>query len=40
MELGKTNKSADEIIDILKKEPETKMATGGRAGYYMGGQAM
>lgn len=40
MELGKTNKSADEIIDILKKEPETKMATGGRAGYYAGGQAM
>ena len=40
MELGKTNKSADEIIDILKKEPETKMATGGRAGYYGGGQAM
>jgi len=37
MELGKTNKSADEIIDILKKEPETKMATGGRAGYYGGG---
>ncbi len=33
MELGKTNKSAEEIIDILKKEPETKMATGGRAGY-------
>ena len=40
MELGKTNKSAEEIIDILKKEPETKMATGGRAGYYGGGQAM
>ena len=40
MELGKTNKSADEIIDILKSEPETKMATGGRAGYYGGGQAM
>ena len=40
MELGKTNKSADEIIDILKKEPKTKMATGGRAGYYSGGQAM
>ncbi len=40
MELGKTDKSADEIIDILKKEPETKMATGGRAGYYGGGQAM
>ena len=39
MELGKTNKSADEIIDILKKEPETKMATGGRAGFYMGGQS-
>ncbi len=33
MELGKTNKSADEIIEILKSEPETKMATGGRAGY-------
>ena len=40
MELGKTNKSAEEIIDILKKEPETKMATGGRAGYFGGGQAM
>ena len=40
MELGKTNKSAEEIIDRLKKEPETKMATGGRAGYYGGGQAM
>ena len=40
MELGKTNKSADEIIEILKSEPETKMATGGRAGYYGGGQAM
>jgi len=40
MELGKTNKSAEEIIDILKKEPETKMAAGGRAGYYGGGQAM
>ncbi len=37
MELGKTNKSADEIIDILKKEPETKMATGGRAGFGEGG---
>jgi hypothetical protein len=37
MELGKTNKSADEIIDILKKEPETKMATGGRAGFNNGG---
>ena len=36
MELGKTNKSADEIIDILKSEPETKMATGGRAGFYYG----
>ena len=40
MELGKTNKSADEIIEILKSEPTTKMATGGRAGYYGGGQAM
>ena len=39
MELGKTNKSADEIIDILKSEPKTKMATGGRAGFYMGGQS-
>ena len=39
MELGKTNKSADEIIEILKSEPETKMATGGRAGFYMGGQS-
>jgi len=40
MELGKTNKSADEIIDILKKEPETKMATGGRAGFSGGGSTM
>ena len=37
MELGKTNKSADEIIEILKSEPETKMATGGRAGFGGGG---
>jgi len=33
-------KGTDEAIDILKSEPETKMATGGRAGYYGGGQAM
>ena len=32
-------KGTDEAIDILKSEPKTKMATGGRAGYYMGGQA-
>jgi len=40
MELGKTNKSAEEIIDILKKEPETKMATGGRAGFDKGGSVI
>ena len=33
-------KGTDEAIDILKSEPKTKMATGGRAGYYGGGQAM
>jgi hypothetical protein len=33
-------KGTDEAIDILKSEPKTKMATGGRAGYYSGGQAM
>jgi hypothetical protein len=33
-------KGTDEAIDILKSEPKTKMATGGRAGYYAGGQAM
>ena len=30
-------KGTDEAIDILKSEPKTKMATGGRAGYYGGG---
>jgi hypothetical protein len=40
MELGKSGKQPEEIIDILKKETDTKMATGGRAGYYGGGQAM
>ena len=32
-------KGTDEAIDILKSEPKTKMATGGRAGFYLGGQS-
>ena len=37
MELGKSGKQPEEIIDILKKETDTKMATGGRAGFSNGG---
>ena len=40
MELTKRGKNVDETIQILESEPKTKMATGGRAGYYVGGQAM
>ena len=39
MELTKRGKNVDETIQILESEPKTKMATGGRAGYYGGGQA-
>ena len=37
IELGKSGKQPEEIIDILKKETDTKMATGGRAGFSNGG---
>ena len=36
MEKGK---GPDEIVEIFKNTTRTKNATGGRAGYYMGGQA-
>jgi hypothetical protein len=40
MTLGNAGKSSEEIVEIIKSTPKTKMATGGRAGYYGGGQAM
>jgi hypothetical protein len=39
MELTKRGKNVDETIQILESEPKTKMATGGRAGFYLGGQS-
>jgi hypothetical protein len=39
MTLQKAGKSEDEIIEILKSTPKKEMATGGRAGFYLGGQS-
>jgi hypothetical protein len=39
MTLGNAGKSSEEIVEIIKSTPKQKMATGGRADYYMGGQA-
>jgi hypothetical protein len=39
MTLGNAGKSSEEIVEIIKSTPKQKMATGGRAGFYMGGQS-
>jgi hypothetical protein len=40
MTLGNAGKSSEEIVEIIKSTPKQKMATGGRAGFYSGGQSM
>ena len=39
MTLGNAGKSSEEIVEIIKRTPKQKMETGGRAGFYMGGQS-
>ena len=40
MLLGNSGKSSEEIVEIIKSTPKKEMATGGRAGFYSGGQSM